>query len=74
VALALLAWMFSQPVQADKLIFRTGNSVDGVVLEESPEQVVFRDRGGEVRTYSKSLIQSVVREEHILGVSVADVL
>jgi general secretion pathway protein E len=66
--------MFSQWAQADKLVFHTGNSVDGVVLEESPEQVVFRDRGGEVRTYSKSLIQSVVREEHVLGVPVADVL
>ncbi len=61
-------------IWADKLVFKSGNVIEGVILEESPDHVIFRDRGGEVRNYSKTLLQSVAREETALGASIADVL
>ncbi|MCX7624705.1 MAG: hypothetical protein N2Z21_00600, partial [Candidatus Sumerlaeaceae bacterium] len=59
---------------ADRLIFKTGSSADGVILEENAERVVFRSRSGEVATYSKDLLQSVVREETTLGVTATDII
>ncbi|MGC8740498.1 MAG: ATPase, T2SS/T4P/T4SS family [Candidatus Sumerlaeaceae bacterium] len=59
---------------ADKLVFRTGSVIEGIILEETADHILFRDRSGEVRSYSKTLLQSVQREESALGTSVADVL
>lgn len=58
---------------ADRLVFKSGSSLDGVILEEDSDRVVFRARSGEVATYSKSVLQSVVREETALGVAASDI-
>ncbi len=59
---------------ADRLIFQSGNSVEGVVLEESADQVVFRDTSGQIRTYNKTVLRYVIREEAALGSSVAEII
>jgi general secretion pathway protein E len=60
--------------QGDKLIFKTGSFLEGVILEESQDRIVFRTKDGNVAEYNRALVQTVQRDEIAPGLGAADVL